>query len=42
MGIVLSEADLGAALYANYATPWNPWTLVETLDEKRGAISRRP
>jgi hypothetical protein len=19
-----------------YATPWNPWTLVETLDKKRG------
>ncbi len=25
-----------------YATPWNPWTLVETLDKKRGAISRKP
>jgi hypothetical protein len=38
MGIVLSEAALGAALYA---TPWNPWTLVETLDNKLGAISRK-
>jgi hypothetical protein len=24
-----------------YATPWNPWTLVETLDNKLGAISRK-
>jgi hypothetical protein len=25
-----------------YATPRNPWTLVETLDKKMGAISRKP
>jgi len=24
-----------------YATLWNPWTLVETLDKKRGAISNK-
>jgi hypothetical protein len=28
--------DLGCALRILYATPWDPWTLVEALDEKRG------
>jgi hypothetical protein len=27
-------------LYA-FATPWKRWTLVETLDKKRGTISRK-
>ncbi len=31
-----------ATLRKFYATPWNPWTLVETLDKKRGAVSRKP
>jgi len=34
MGIVLSEAAL-------YATPWDPWTLVETLDKKQGNVSKK-
>jgi len=31
----------GSTLRKLYATPWNPWTLVETLDNKLGAISRK-
>ena len=29
------------ALRKLYATLWNPWTLVETLDKKIGAISNK-
>ena len=36
-----SSPSGSVSLYANYATPWNPWTLVETLDNKLGAISRK-
>ena len=25
-----------------YATPWNPWTLVETLDGKNGRRFKKP
>jgi len=31
----------GTTLRKLYATPWKPWTLVETLDNKLGAISRK-
>jgi hypothetical protein len=29
-------APPGQTLRILYATPWNPWTLVESLDKKRG------
>jgi hypothetical protein len=30
-----------AASFQLYATPWKPWTRVETLDNKLGATSRK-
>ena len=35
-----SSAPRGRALRNLYATPWKPWTLVETLDNELGAVSR--
>ena len=36
------HVERGQPLHPIYATAWNSWTLVETLDKKRGAISRKP
>jgi len=40
-GSIPAAASAAQTLRKLYATPWNPWTLVETLDNKLGAISRK-
>jgi len=39
--LVLFASNAAQTLRKLYATPWKPWTLVETLDNKLGAISRK-
>jgi transposase InsO family protein len=36
------HVERGQPLHPIYATAWKRWTLVETLDKKRGAISGKP
>jgi len=31
----------GSTLRKLYATPWNPWTQVETLDKKQGNVLKK-